>query len=213
MGLIAGELDITVPSVSFDAVDQFIKDSKILHDLSNFGKEEQIYFARNNRQYPWDRRVLETLGKPVYDYRNIDPFNSIIDIIDSLPIIKETRVILLLSQREQNNYDFNFHFDRDNQYGFRICFGLDTNKTFLEMAALKSEFKQYGENLNKIEDYMVEDTVHKLIPSRPNTVFCIKGNTYPHRVPITNSVQRFVVIVRGDLTSIDNLKFLTRIDE
>ena len=213
MGLIAGELDIAVPNVSFDAVDQFIKDSKLMHDLSNFGKEEQVYFHRNKRHYPWDRRVLETLGKPVYDYRNINPFNSIKDIIDALPIVKETRVILLLSQREQSNYDFNYHFDRDNQYGFRICFGLDTNKTFLEMASLKPEFRAHGEGLNKIEDYMVEDAVHKLIPTRANTVFCIKGNKYPHRVPITSSVQRFVIIVRGDLVSIDNLKFLNRIDE
>lgn len=213
MGLIAGELDLDIPSLSFDEVDQFIRDSKFMHDLSNFGKEEQIYFARNNRVYPWNRRILEALGKPIYDYKNIKPFNSIVNVIDALPIVKETRVILLLSQREQDDYDFNYHFDKDNQYGFRLCFGLDTTKTFLEMAALKEEYRGHGESLNKIEDHMVEDIVYKLIPTKSNTAFCIAGSKYPHRVPVNNGIQRFVIIVRGDLTSIDDLKFLNRIDE
>jgi hypothetical protein len=213
MGLIAGEIDIEVPDIEFDQILKFIKDTEILHRESKVSMEEKLYTERNKRQYPWNRRLLELNGVPFFNYRNISPFNQLCNLIDSLPINPETRTVLLLNQKIQLDYDFNFHFDGDDQYGFRICLGLDINKSFLEMAKLRSEFIDLNSRSNKIEEYMVELPTHQIIPSKSNTVFCINGSVYPHRVPINNSCTRSVIIVRGKLTNIDNLKFLQKVEE
>ena len=81
------------------------------------------------------------------------------------------------------------------------------------MSKLKPEYLAHGRELKKIEQTMVEDKVYEIIPSKSNTVFCINGNEYPHRVPVNNSEARFVLIVRGDLMSLDDVKFLKRIEE
>lgn len=213
MGLIAGEIDIDVPDITFKELEEFLTVTKFRHEHSKAYTEEQIYFERNGRHYPWDRRVLEFNGIPNYNYQYIEPFNKIVSLIDSLPIIKSTRIILLISQKSQPDYDFNFHFDLDSGYGFRLCFGLDTNKTFLEMSKLKPEYLEHGRDLKKIEQSMVEEKIYELVPSKSNTAFCINGTHYPHRVPVNNSSARFVLIVRGDLISLDDIKFLKRIDE
>jgi len=210
--LIAGELDIELPDITFDELGDFLSATKFKHEQSKAYAEEQIYFERNGRGYPWDRRVLEFNGIPYFNYKDTPPLNKLIEVIDLLPIIKPSRVILLLSQREQLDYDFNFHFDSDAGYGFRLCFGLEPGKTFLEMSTLKSEFVEHAREQKKITQDMVEDKVYEIIPTKSNTVFCIKGSNYPHRVPVNNSTSRFVLIVRGQLTSIDNLKFLRKIE-
>lgn len=213
MGLIAGELDITVPDITFEELEEFLAATKFRHEHSKAYAEEQIYLERNGKVYPWDRRVLEFNGISNYNYSEVQPFNKLISVIDSLPILKHTRVILLISQKSQPDYDFNFHFDLDAGYGFRLCFGLDTTKTFLEMSKLKPEYLAHGRELKKIESYMVEEQVYAVTPVKSNTVFCINGSEYPHRVPVNNSGARFVLIVRGDLTSLDDVKFLKRIEE
>jgi hypothetical protein len=60
---------------------------------------------------------------------------------------------------------------------------------------------------------MLEDKIYQVIPSKSNTVFCLNGYNYPHRVPVNNSGSRFVLIIRGDMMPENNIKFLTRIDE
>jgi hypothetical protein len=213
MGLIAGELDLDIPSIPFSAIDEFVQRTKEIHFSSpTLSNEETVYFQRNNRVYPWDRRLLEYQGQEFYNYTTQEPFNKLVDIINCLPIKKDTRVVLLLCQNTQHDYDFNFHFDRDSKYGFRICIGLTVGKPFLELAELKQEY--LTNNLNKIDNNMVEDLIHTIYPTKSNTLFCIPGYKYPHRVPITNSVQRCSIIVRGELTQqVDTLKFLNRIDE
>jgi hypothetical protein len=213
MGLIAGEVDVNLPDITFQELEDFLTATKFRHEHSKAFAEEQTYFERNGRRYPWDRRVLEFNGIPNYNFKDITPFNRLVEIIDSLPIVKSSRIILLISQKEQADYDFNFHFDLDAGYGFRLCFGLDVSKTFLEMSKLKPEYLAHGRELKKIEQTMVEDKVYEIIPSKSNTVFCINGNEYPHRVPVNNSEARFVLIVRGDLMSLDDVKFLKRIEE
>lgn len=213
MGLIIGEVDIEVPTIPFDSVTEFLNSSKKFHEGSVYSKEEYIYRERNNREYPWDRRVLEYQGTEFYNYLDTDPFSKLKKIINSLPIEKDSRVVLLLSQKEQNNYDFNFHFDADNQYGFRICLGLDINKPFLEIGELKPEFYEHGKSLKKIEDHMTTGKLYPITPMKSNTVFCLSGEKFPHRIPINGGYQRFVLIVRGNIDSIDNIKYLQRIEE
>jgi hypothetical protein len=210
MGLIAGECDISLPDISFEEIKNFIESTKFQHENSMSYKEENAYYQRHGKILPWNRRILEVNGNPYYNYKLRHPFIKLTKIIDSLPIIKSSRVILLISQEEQSDYDLNFHFDLDNGYGFRICYGLDTSKAFIEMSKLKSE---YLENRTGIRQDMLEDKIYQVIPSKSNTVFCLNGYNYPHRVPVNNSGSRFVLIIRGDMMPENNIKFLTRIDE
>lgn len=213
MGLISGEIDIQLPNIEFNELEEFLCATQFEHENSKAYIEEQKYFERNGRAYPWDRRVLEFNGIANYNYNEVAPFNKLSSIIDSLPIKRNTRVVLLISQKLQSEYDFNFHFDLDAEYGFRLCFGLDTNKPFLEMSKLKTEYADHGRKLNKIESYMVEEKIYNIVPTRSNTVFCINGTDYPHRVPVNKSSERFVLIIRGEVISLDDIKFLKRVDE
>ena len=211
MALIYGELNVDVPNLSLTEIEQFISDTTEFHE-STHSKEEKVYFQRNNRNYPWDRRVLEFNGKEFYNYKSINPFKKIKNIIESLTIIKESRCVTMLYQKEQSEYDFNFHFDNDDSHGFRICFNLDINKIFLEIASLKHEFIDLP-NGSKIENYMVKEKIYDVIPNKTNTIFCIAGKKYPHRVPVNNSSQRVSIIVRGKITTLEDLNFLRKIEE
>ncbi len=210
MALIYGEIDAAVPDISLDAVSEFIRDSKEQHISLGHSKEEEVYFERNNREYPWNRRILQFKNRKFYNYNLLDPFKEVYKVIEQLPIRDEDRIVLLLQQNQQPAYDFNFHFDNDNPFGFRICFGLDTNKVFLEQSRIKSEFKQHALELKRIEDTMVEDRVYKITPLKSNTVFILNGHEYPHRVPVDNNLQRAVLVVRGKLESLNSLKFLQK---
>jgi hypothetical protein len=211
MGLIAGECDISLPDISFEEIKDFVESTKFQHENSISYNEEKTYYQHHGKMLPWNRRILEVKGNPYYNYKRRHPFIKLTKIIDSLPIIKSSRVILLISQEEQSDYDLNFHFDLDNGYGFRICYGLDTSKAFIEMSKLKSEYLE--NNRTGIRQDMLEDKIYQVIPSKSNTVFCLNGYNYPHRVPVNNSGSRFVLIIRGDMMPENNIKFLTRIDE
>jgi hypothetical protein len=213
MGLIAGECDISLPDISFEEIKDFVESTKFLHENSKSYKEEKTYYQHHGKMLPWNRRILEVDGNPYHNYRIRNPFVKLTPIIDSLPIVKSSRVILLISQEEQFDYDLNFHFDLDNGYGFRICYGLDTDKPFIEMSKLKSEYLENNNARSNINQNMLEDKIYKVIPTKSNTVFCLNGYNYPHRVPVTNSGSRFVLIIRGDMMPENNIKFLTRIDE
>ena len=69
--LIAGELQITVPQVSFNDIDNFIRETAELHHASKMSLEEKAYMQRNNREYPWDRRLLEYEGKTFHNYKEL----------------------------------------------------------------------------------------------------------------------------------------------
>jgi hypothetical protein len=209
--LIAGELTIDVPQISFDELDNFLLKTAPMHNSTNMSAEEKMYTIRNNRIYPWERRVLEFEGRTFHNYRENKPFTELSDIIDSLPIKASSRVVTLLLQKEQGTYDFNWHFDRDT-LGFRICLGLDTTKSFLEFAKLKEEYNEYNRNLKRIEPYMVDETIFSITPTRTNTVLCVTGEKYPHRVPLINATQRCSLIVRGELTD-TNFDLCQRIDD
>jgi len=208
--MIAGELKINLPTLSFDVIDNFLNDSENDHYSSEKSQEEKIYEIRNKRKYPWKRRILEFHGKKIYKFKNDHPFYKIFKIIDKLPLTKETRRVLFLYQEHQDSYDFNFHFDQDNMYGFRICYGLDTDNTFLEFSRLKQEIKK---SRKKIENEMVDKKVYKLIPKKKDTVFLINGEDFAHRVPLINSSSRAVFIISGDLTDLNNLKFINILKE
>ena len=210
--LIAGELQITVPQVSFNDIDNFIRETAELHHASKMSLEEKAYMQRTHREYPWDRRLLEYEGKTFHNYKEHTAFIQLVNIIESLPINSLSRVVLLLSQKAQTDYDFNWHFDRDNQIGFRICIGLDTTKPFLEFARLKEEYKNYNKNMKRIEPYMVEEQIYDITPTKTNTVLCVNGERYPHRVPLNNNTERCAIIVRGDLMH-TNFNFCQRIDD
>jgi hypothetical protein len=213
MGMIVGELDAEVPTVSFEDVESFLSSTKEYHNSSIFSNEENVYFERNKRPYPWDRRVLEYQGKEFYNYLETTPFSKFKNLINQLPIEKQSRVVLLISQSRQNDYDFNFHFDADAGYGFRICQGLSTDKTFLEIGELLPEFYDHGKSLKKIETHMTSGQIYSITPKKSNTVFCLRGDRYPHRVPVNGGEQRFVLIVRGNILSMDDIKYLQRIEE
>jgi len=214
MALIYGEVNIEVPDIPFDVLKSFIKNTADEHVRLGHSKEEEIYFQRNNRKYPWDRRLLEYDGKLFHNYNRLEYFDKIYQIIESLPIKNNdnNRLVLMLFQETQPEYDFNFHFDKDNPMGFRICFGLDTAKTFLEQARIKPEFQQHALELKKIENHMVEDQIYAIKPMRKNTVFCLDSRWYPHRVPVEGNRSRVAIVVRGTLESIDHLNFLQRVD-
>jgi hypothetical protein len=213
MALIYGEIDVEVPNIPFEELKKFIDDTCLEHIKLGHAKEEETYFQRNNRKYPWERRILEYAGTVFYNYKNTKPFDQIYKIIESLPINGNDRVILMLYQEHQPEYDFNFHFDNDNPMGFRICLGLNTDKPFLEQAKIKPEFHQHALQLKKIEDHMVEEHRYTIKPIRSNTAFCLNANSYPHRVPIGSNTCRVAIVVRGTVGSIDHLNFLQREDE
>jgi len=213
MGLIAGELDINVPAIDFGLLEDFIELSKNTHVSTDMSKEERIYQQRNNRPYPWERRLLENNGAPLHDYSNHPAFAQLLETLNCLPIVKSTRVVLLLRQIAQSDYDFNFHFDRGGPYSFRICLGLDTNKAFLEMSKLKPEFLTMSWRDRILNEY-VEEKKYDIIPTKTNTVFCIESKEYPHRVPINDSGMRLVLVVSGELTEpIEQLNFTAKVTD
>ena len=113
MDFIAGELDIEVPSLSFDAVESFFAETEQSYRKSAFFTEDSIYRQRNDREYPWERRVLEFRGKKIYPYDTHQSLNAFVDTIEKLPVSKENRTIILIVQKTQGDYDFNFHFDAE----------------------------------------------------------------------------------------------------
>lgn len=213
MALIFGELDINVPDISVDKIEQFIKDTEEEHVLLGHSKEEEVYFQRNNRPYPWNRRILQFKDRTFYNYQNREEFKEVYEIFKQLPIKEEERIVLLLQQNNQPQYDFNFHFDNDNPFGFRLCLGLDTSKVFLEQSKIKEEFHQHALSLKKIEDTMVEGKVYKIKPTKSNSVLILNGNKYPHRVPVDYNRNRAVFVIRGKLEDISNLQFLQKEEE
>jgi hypothetical protein len=211
--LVAGELNLEVPNIPASEFLTFIEETEELHLQSvSMSREERIYAERNNRSYPWNRRLLEHNGNCFYNYRNVKPFSDIVPIINQLPIVPSSRTVLLLYQNVQPAYDFNWHFDNDEGYGFRICIGLDTTVSFLEFVRIKNEFKNYCKTLQRIESNMVHNTIYSITPKKSNTVLYINGNQYPHRVPISNGKQRASIIVRGQLIP-KELEFCQRIDD
>jgi hypothetical protein len=213
MALINGELDIEVSNISIDAIDNFVKESKDLHVRLGHSKEEDVYFERNKRQYPWNRRVLQHKNTYFHNSDSREEFKEIYRIMNQLPIKEENRIVLLLQQNERQHYDFNFHFDNDNPFGFRICLGLDVNKVFLEQSKIKDAYKNHALELGKIDDYMVNDSVFEIRPTKENTVLILNGNKFPHRVPVNNGSSRAVFVVRGKLESLDKLVFLRKEEE
>lgn len=210
--LITGELNIEVPNISYVDIDTFIADTAEVHNSSKMSLEEQTYKERNNRNYPWDRRILEFEGRIFHNYREYEPFKELINLIDSLPIKPSTRVVLMLNQRSQGDYDFNWHFDKDKPFGFRICLGLDVTKPFLEFTKLKDDYKEYNTNMKRIEPYMVDENIFNIVPTKTNTVLCVNGERYPHRVPLNGGTERCAIIVRGELLTTE-LDFCQRIDD
>jgi hypothetical protein len=213
MNLIYGELDIDVPKISLHEFDVFFENTQNDHRNLKHSIEEDIYFERNKKKYPWQRRILEVKGSLFHEYRSFSVFSSILQIIDYLPIKKETRVVTILYQKEQFDYDFNFHFDNDKTYGFRVCFGLEEQKVFLELARIKDEYQQHALNLKKIENYMVDSDIIEIIPKKSNTVLCLNGFRYPHRVPITSNCVRVAIIVRGEVSNMEKLNFIQKVEE
>ena len=214
MALIAGELNVELPNVDIVKLEKFITDTEEIHSNSRTSAEEKVYYQRNNREYPWTRRVLEYNGKLIYDYSTYLEIQKILKVADSLPINRASRIILMLFQTSQKEYDFNWHFDSDTQYGFRVCFGLDKSIPFVHLTKLKPEYEHVSKTFERIESHMVyEDIQYDLYPTKENTVFMLNRKIYPHKVPVVeNSKMRCVIIIQGELME-SNLDFLQRIDD
>jgi hypothetical protein len=197
--MIAAELDIPVPAISLADVEFFLSDTLQHHTMdAAFSREEKVYELRNKRIYPWSRRMLESSGVVNYDYTNRLPFVALTHIINTLPIEPSSRSVLLIYQKHQPDYDFNFHYDGDKEYGFRICFNLDVDKVFVELAKLQPDYSHMCNNMGKILDHMVDlNKIYQLKPARTNTIFCLNRLQYPHRVPLVNHGPRLVLIVHG----------------
>jgi len=210
--MIAAECDIPLPNVSFSDVRLFFESTHTeYYSNTSASKEEIVYKERNNKVYPWQRRIIQANGNTLHKNQTDSYLYFLNDILESLPIKKETRNVISIYQTHQLNYDFNFHYDGDREYGFRICYNLDTSKTFLEFAKLLPEYMDVKVSRKKIESDMTDNSViHKLVPYRTNTIFCVNGNQYPHRVPIVNHDERVVFIVNGDLDKerFQNLNYL-----
>lgn len=211
--MIAAELNYDVPVIPMFHIDEFLAATKESYEKSLFFKEDEIYKQRNSRSYPWTRRVLEINGNEVYPYLQQGAFQPMADLINSLPVKQDTRTVILISQRKQVDYDFNFHFDREKDYGFRICNGLDTNKTFLEFSKLKDQYVQHARDHKKIENNMVHEKIYSLVPKKSNTVLMVNGHMFPHRVPVDGSTNRFVLIVKGDLLEINSNSYIQAMEE
>lgn len=214
MALIAGEIDLAVPDIDLVHVEQFLAQTHEIHNNSRTSSEEKGYKQRNDREYPWQRRVLEYLNKPIYDYSLFPEINKIIEMTHTLPIVPATRTSLMLYQNSQKTYDFNWHFDVDTEQGFRICFNLNTEIPFVQLAKLKPEFEYVSKTFERIENHMVDESnQHEIYPTRKNTVFLLNRRNYPHKVPVfERSSQRCVIIVSGKITD-PNFNFLQRIDD
>jgi len=211
--MIAAELNYDVPVISMDDVNAFIDETMESYTKSSFFREDEIYRLRNSRKYPWTRRVLEVNGNKIYPYLEIGAFVPMANLINSLPINHTSRTVLLICQDKQVDYDFNFHFDGEKDYGFRICNGLDTSKVFLEFSELKDEYIQHARDRKKIENHMVHEKVYSLIPKKSNTTLLINGHRFPHRVPVNGAINRFVLIVKGEMLDLDKNIFLQVIEE
>jgi hypothetical protein len=214
MVLIAGELDILVPDVDFNEIETFLKDTHDVHENSRTSSEEKGYATRNNRKYPWTRRVLQFNGIDQSPYKNYPEMVKLFEVASALPIDPITRIMIFLYQDNQPDYDFYWHFDGDYTYGFRICVGLDTTKPFVELTKLKTEYEYINNSSSKIEPYMVDESkLYTLYPNKKNTVMLLNRTKYPHRVPIIKSdTPRCVLIVSGVLTDL-NLNFLQKIED
>lgn len=214
MSIVAGEIDIDIPDINLGKIELFLSDTIHIHTNSKMSSEEKIYKQRNNRPYPWDRRVLEYLGTPTYDFNKYPEFKKIFNVVNCLPIDVNTRTCLMLYQNSQKSYDFNWHFDGDNDYGFRVCFNLDTAVPFVELAKLDKKFEYVNKTFERIQQHMVDETTKiQLYPTRKNTIFLFNRLNYPHRVPMINSnVNRCVIIVHGKIIDL-NLKFIQKIED
>lgn len=199
--MIAAELNLEVPTIDFNQIELFLVETLVEHSLNtNSSREEKVYELRNRRSYPWQRRILEFQGKPCHDYRNKNPFKILNGLLDNLPVDPTDRTILMIYQKQQPDYDFNYHYDGDREYGFRVCFNLDTDKVFVEFAKLREEYSYVRESREKILDNMIDSThVYQLKPIKTNTVFCFNRLQYPHRVPLSSHDNRLVLIVQGTL--------------
>lgn len=211
--MIAAELDYEVPSIPMEDVNGFLEATKESYEKSLFFQEDLIYKKRNGRVYPWTRRVLEFNGNKIYPYDTRGALVPMVELINSLPVKPETRTVILISQDNQTDYDFNFHFDGENGYGYRICNGLDTTQTFLEFSKLKDEYIQHARERKKIENDMVYEKLYRLVPVKSDTVLCINATDFPHRVPVNNASGRFVIIVKGEIINAKNQNFLQVIEE
>lgn len=214
MAIIAGELDLDVPKIDLSEIEKFLVDTHEIHLNSRTSTEEKIYQQRNDREYPWQRRVLEFKGKSIYDYSEYPELKKFFSFIDTLPVNAINRTSVMLYQTNQKSYDFNWHFDGDTQYGFRVCVGLDKSVPFVQLGKLKPNYEHVTKTFEKIENFMIEENKqYDLYPSKENTVFLLNRLNCPHRVPIIeNSKQRCVIIVFGDTFDL-NLKYIQRIDD
>ena len=210
MALIIGELESNIADIPFDILDDFIETTVSSHAKYGHLKEETVYASRNKRLYPWHRRVLEYDQSVFHNYKDHKFFANLNTVINNLPI--ERRSMVLLYQKQQPEYDFNFHFDDDRPWGFRICLGLDTSKPFLELSKIKIDYQKHALELKKIENYMVEDNLYQIIPKKSNTIFCINSHEYPHRVPVDSNKARVSIVIGGKLIH-QNLNYIQRIEE
>ena len=190
--MISAEIDTELPNLSNFDIDKYHADTEIAYN--SYSVVEKGYFKRQNRQYPWTRRSLYQNGKQLLD---VSQFIELLPIFDIAKFWIINPTIISIYQPEQGNYDFKFHFDGDRPFGYRLCYGLDISKVFVEFSKLKEEFREYSYNGKKIEDRMVEEQLYRLVPKRSNTIFKMDGVIYPHRVPLNASTGRLVFIVTG----------------
>jgi hypothetical protein len=203
--VIVAELDISVPELDFNEIENFCAATRDAYLNSRRSNVDKIYFERNARVYPWNRRVLEYDNEVLYDVWKNPAFKPVKTVIDQLGVDEKFRCVNMIFQDGQPEYDFNFHFDNTHQIGFRICFGL-TKTPFLEFSKIKSEFKSHALGLGKLSSDMLHDEIFAFTPSKRNCVLAVNGDSHPHRVPVSEDLRftkRAVFIVYGNATHLD----------
>lgn len=197
-----GELNIKPPHLDLNQVKKFCQDTEQEYLASADSLTNKIYFDRNTRGYPWHRRVLESAGQKLF---STEIFDEVFLLINDLPVVKHTRRVVMIYQDIQPPYDFVYHFDGDNPFGFRICYGLETDFPFLSIQKLKNPFIEHARKFNKITEDMLEGREILFTPKNSDCVLLLNGTSHPHAVPVrTTNSQRAVFIVLG---TIDDIAF------
>lgn len=205
MTLIAAEIDIDVPTMEKFDIISFLKETEEIYK----SPVESVYKKRNNRIYPWTRRVISFQGEPIYSLEKYIELNTVFELAK---ILITDPTVIMIHQEKQSNYDFDWHTDQDSPYGYRLCYGLDTNQPFIELSKLKNEYIGVIKRKEKVFDHMIEDRIYTFTPLRQNTLVQIEGDSYVHRVPIIESSERLVFIIIGEPCTC-NHKYLQIVEE
>lgn len=188
--IIANELDIVLPNIEISEIVEVCHITNREY-IEKYNHLEKNWELREGVVYPWIRRILKLGGKHMFNVNNYPKFEYIFEMAETLI---ENPNIALIYQKTQPNRDFGFHFDSQS-FGYRFCYGLDTTQPFVEFSKIKDE---HITSRSYFREDMFEEFNCEFIPKRKNTVIGLAGLRFPHRVPFTNAIERYVFLAEGN---------------